>query len=137
MTMQPMPTTVDYAAKIRDRIKAALVDIIPDDQWTMMIKAEVDRFLTSSTRDRSYGYAERVPSGLEEIVNQVLREEVTQRLKAMFATPEWAGQWDGTKGEFKVSERVSELIRKNAPDIIEAWLGEAVQQILRNMQNMR
>lgn len=134
MTMQAVPTTIDYAAKIRDRIKSALVDIIPDEQWTVMIQGEVDRFMKASTREsRSYyTTTERVPSGLEEVVQSVLREETIKRVKAMLATPEWAGHWDGT--QHTVGEKVAAIIRDNSRAIIESWLGEHVQKMLSGIR---
>ncbi len=133
MTMTA-PTTIDYATKIRDRIKTALVDIIPDDQWGAMIQAEVDRFLRPQERkSSSYPYgSERVSSGLEDAVQAVLHAETIRRVKEMLNGPEWISHWEGNKAV--VSEKVASLIRENSSAIIEAWLGATMQVVVDRMR---
>lgn len=129
------PQAFDPAAAvnaIRDKIRGAMLDIIPDEQWEALIKAEMHQFMND--RSIGNGYNERIePAGFKKIVRELLEEDAKLRVKAFLASPEWRGQW--LNNDESVSDAVKKYVMENAGEILNAWVGRAVQQVVSQMQH--
>lgn len=74
----------DIQDKIRERIKAAFMDLIPEEKWDEIIKREVDYLMLDGTKETGYGRTEIVPSPLREMVQGLIKEKFDKKLE------EWA-----------------------------------------------
>lgn len=124
------PTT--YVEKVRDKIKQSLIDVIPDEQWNAMLKAEIEGFFKSKTTSSHYGEQRELPSEFRRIVLGVLEEEVKRRVREMLAGPDWQSYWDGNKQ--KAGEEIARLARENGAAIVAKWLEAAIGQVISSIQ---
>jgi hypothetical protein len=132
MTMQAPFKPSDYVEAIRGKIRSAMVDVIPDERWDEMVKAEVERFFDGKdVRVDNWGNTVRTTTGFKELVQKLLAEEVSARMRAYFSSPEWTARWSG--GHPVASEKVAEIVKEHAPEIIGRWLGAAVQSAITGM----
>ncbi len=80
--MTEVSTEVKSPAEIiSGKIKAEFVNLIPDDQWTAMVKKEIDKFTERS------GYNKDRESEFEAIVKaeikKAIREKLAEKIKAL------------------------------------------------------
>jgi len=121
-----------YVDKVRDKIKQSLIDVIPDDQWNAMLRAEIEGFFKSKTTSSHYGEREQ-PSEFRRIVLSVLEEDVKSRVKTMLNSPEWSTYWDGNN-KLKAGEEIARLARENGAAILAKWLESAIAQVLAQIR---
>lgn len=127
---------------IRERIRGALADLIPDEQWDTLIRAEVKDFLEDRTVERnSYRdtYHQTVPAGFKRLVREELTTETKNRLKTFFDSPEWTAQWENRPGHqggshYVASEEVKRLVLESSGQIISSVLSQAIQNVVTNMR---
>jgi hypothetical protein len=112
------------AEGIRDRIKAAFVDSIPDEQWEALIQEEFRQF-TETTKDR---WNQESVAGFSQICQKLLHEAALEKIKAELEKPEWQAEWN------KASDRIIEAIvgnrEKFVETTIEALIGRSAQAAL-------
>jgi len=104
---------------VRDRIRATYVSLIPDDQWTAMVKREVDLFFeekneTTYGTTRSSRFKDVVFSELEKVAKEKVKEELAKLSE---------GFWTG-----EVSPQVQKLWVDNMGAIVANVFGRAIQQ---------
>jgi len=117
----------DILSNVKDKIKAEFVNLIPEDKWEAMVKSAVDDWFKK--RETNYNTREMV-SSFDQFVQGLLKEEVKERVKAYFSSPEWQGEWkDG--GE-TASDKMKEIIVENSDKIMATILGNAFQSALNN-----
>jgi hypothetical protein len=122
-----------YVDKVRDKIKQSLVDVIPDEQWNAMLKAEISSFFESRTERPAYSHeAREIPSEFRRIVKTVVEEETKKRIRDMLATPEWTSYWDGTKQQ--AGEEIARIARDNGAAILAKWLEAAIGQVISSIR---
>jgi hypothetical protein len=114
-----------YVTAIRDKVKNALVDMIPDEQWNAMLQREIEAFARPSTTDQ---WGNRKEGDLYRL----MREEITEYVKSMLRAPEWQEQWVGVHR--RVSEEISKIITEHGASIINVWLGQAIQAFVDSLQ---
>jgi len=127
-----------YVDKVRDKIKQSLVDVIPDEQWDAMLRAEIAAFFKPSpshspATHSHYGVlpSER-PSEFHRIVTGVLEEEVKKRARAVLDGPDWQSYWDGTRQ--RVGEEIGRIARENGHLILAKWLEAAIAQVIDHVR---
>ena len=122
-----------YVDKVRDKIKQSLVDVIPDEQWNVMLKAEISSFFESRTEKNSWNneYATK-PSEFRRLVGVVLEEETKKRIRDMLNGPDWTSYWDGTRQQ--AGEEIAKLARDNGAAILAKWLESAISQIVSGIR---
>lgn len=122
-----------YVDKVRDKIKQSLIDVIPDDQWNVMLRAEISSFFEKKY-DPGNGYtaASTKPSEFHRIVEAVLEEETKKRVRVILAGPEWTAYWDGTK--LKAGEEIARIARENGAAILAKWLEAAIGQVIAGIR---
>lgn len=119
MTDTSVPAKLDSASladKLRDRIRSSLGELIPEEQWTALMRAEVDRFLKPRVEGQPGYYQREVPSDFHTIATQVIGEEVRARLKKhLEESPEWKARWSADGGLDCLPKRLEEMIERNLP----------------------
>lgn len=120
-----------YVDKVRDKIKQSLIDVIPDEQWNAMLKAEIEAFFKSKPTPAHYGGGEQ-PSEFRRIVMSVIEEETKKRVHDMLSSPEWTSYWDGNKQ--KAGEEIARLARENGAMILAKWLESAIAQVVDSIR---
>lgn len=122
-----------YVDKVRDRIKQSLVDVIPDEQWNVMLKAEISAFFESKTERSAHGHETReLPSEFRRIVKGVVEEDTKRRVREMLSGPDWTSYWDGTKQQ--VGEEIARIARENGAAILAKWLEAAIGQVISSIR---
>ena len=132
----------DYVEALRAKIRTALVEIIPDEQWDKLIRLEIAYFFNEKEINPYYYHARpELTSGFKETVRSILAGLVKERVQDYLNSPEWSEQWKPTLGgggnTMLMSEGVSSVLRKYGLEIMQEWLGQGMQQILISMRNSR
>lgn len=66
--------------RIRERIKAAFMDLIPEEKWDEIIKNEVNALMLD--REETRGYDRKIiPSPLKKMVQDLIKEEFKKKLQ--------------------------------------------------------
>ena len=120
-----------YVDKVRDKIKQSLVDVIPDEQWNTMLKAEISSFFENRVTSQ-YGQPTPRPSEFRRIVNSVVEEETKKRIRDMLNSAEWTSYWDGTKQQ--AGEEIARIARDNGAAILAKWLEAAIGQVISSIR---
>lgn len=120
-----------YVDKVRDKIKQSLIDVIPDEQWNVMLKAEIGSFFENRVTS-NYGQQTQHPSEFRRIVGCVLEEETKKRVRELLTGPEWASYWDGTK--MNVGNEIGRIARENGAAILAKWLEAAIAQVIDGLK---
>lgn len=122
-----------YIDKLRDKMKQSMIDIIPDEQWDLMLKSEIDAFFTDKVERGSYSQPDRkVPSAFKQAAQKVLEEECKKRVAAMLQEPEWAGYWSGQKTI--AGTKIGEMVQAHGAQIMTKWIEAAVQQVVSDIR---
>lgn len=103
----------DVATKLRERIQAAFVDLIPQEHWDEMLKKEVEAFMNptlESVVSNGYrtGETREVPSKFSQICTAILTEFVREEAKKQFEAAD----------------------RTNLSESIRAWIEENHQEVV-------
>lgn len=106
--------------KVRERIQATFMELLPESVFRDLVKRELDQFLATSLRT---------------LVREEAAKRLSELLKQEFAKPEWAEQW-GMNGT-RCSEMVATLLHEAAPQFVEAMFGHFAQQLVNDMRNGR
>lgn len=119
--------TSSLAEKVRERIQATFVELIPEDAWKKMVESEIERF-TTDTRN----YNGDVPSPLRQMIQQQVRERMQVLVKQALDSPEFAPKWENNK--HMAADAVRTIVVEKAPEIFGAIFSQGVQDILNNMK---
>lgn len=123
--MSDVPAKIDptvFADRLRDRIRSTLGDLIPEEQWNALMRAEVDRFFNEKREGSGY-HERRYPSDFAAIVQEAIGQHVRERVKAYLDNdPEWKKKWDGH--DFTgIPAKLEEMIEKNLPVLLRECVG--------------
>ena len=121
-----------YVDKVRDKIKQSLVDVIPDEQWNVMLKAEISSFFENKTETGWNNQSTPKPSEFRRLVAIVIEEETKNRVRSMLASAEWSSYWDGTKQQ--AGEEIARIARENGAAILAKWLEAAIGQVIAGIR---
>ena len=122
-----------YVDKVRDKIKQSLVDVIPDEQWNVMLKAEISSFFENKTETGWNNQSTSKPSEFRRLAAVVLKEETKRRIREMLNGPDWSSCWDGTKQQ--AGEEIAKLARDNGAAILAKWLESAISQVISGLRS--
>ncbi|MFN8758867.1 MAG: hypothetical protein ACK5XA_08665 [Tagaea sp.] len=106
--------------KVRERIQASFVDLIPPEAWEELVRRELDAFVRDT-----------LPNTIKAAAHDVLRE----RLRGELAKPEWQPSWDGSTGKMVPSEMVADAVKEAAPALVAAMFGSMAQQFVDMARN--
>lgn len=121
-----------YADKLRDRMKASMVDIIPDEEWEMLLKTQLKDFFEDKSVVTAFGERKAQPSPFKNAVVQVLEEETKKRIREMLERPEWSGYWNGQ--EAVAGKAIEEMVKEHGADILNNWLSSAIQAVVSRIK---
>lgn len=130
-TALAQPTSMeDVKERIALRIKASFVELMPEEAWAKMVKAELSRFAERPAPTRHETYP---ASPLQIIVRQILDERYRKMLKDELLKPEYQGSFD-QYGQGEPGEFIKDFIRDNLPTIIPALLAGLGQEFLEHVK---
>lgn len=113
---------------VKDRIKATFVSLIPDDQWEIMVKKEIDEFFreyNSGTQKRS--------SDFQKLVFEALETKVKETIAKVFGEYTAGGYW--ATNERIVNEKIQNLISEHSGLILSSILGQHIETFLQQLRN--
>jgi hypothetical protein len=90
MSTEMAKTGVDFSdvtTKLRERIQAAFVDLIPQDKWDEMLQKEVEKFMAPAEIRDYHGRVTHTPSPFSKIcqahLDAMIQQEVAKQFAAM------------------------------------------------------
>ena len=116
-------TMASVQEKVKERIQASFMDLIPPEMWEGM----VDQHLREFTRDM-----------LPKLVKDEAEKRLREMLKAEFEKPQWREQWMGSNPV--PSEFLADVLKQAAPDLVNALFSRVAMdtvQMIRNMNSNR
>ena len=137
-------TFQDAAEKLRDSIRSAFVEIIPEDQWKDMVRKELEKFFDPPTREDFY-YKTKVPTGEASLFHKMVREEFEKECRRRIAEVVHLGFWRPDKGSLwaykhfsaRVETMVKEWLSENADKLVwmlvSEMIGGAASAIMSNV----
>ena len=99
---------------VRDRVKATFVSLIPDDQWELLVKKEVDNFFKqkeTNWNNREY------KSDFDCLVRDELNKMARQKMTEYLSSPDFMVIWD-SNGLPVAQEAVKKLVIENSGAIL-------------------
>ncbi len=124
--------------KLRERIQSAFVDVIPEEQWTSMIAAEIQSFFKPTqqkTRD-DYGREDvkEAPPPFTKIVHAEVEKLLKEQLKTELSNLASAGS-HYIDGQHTVGDFISRWLKQHhkvvVHAVIEKVFGNTIQEFLR------
>jgi hypothetical protein len=112
-------TMASIQEKVKERIQASFVDLIPQEMWEGMVQQHLKDFTTQV---------------LPKLVKDEAEKRARELLIAELGKPGWvSGLW-GPAGP-EPSPLLLEVIKQAAPDLVAALFGNLVQQMVMNLRN--
>lgn len=124
---------VNYVDKLRDKIKQSLVDLIPTEEWDKMLASEVEGFFKDRNVKDNWGDTKVEKSAFKQVIDKVMREETERRMKELLQSGEWQQHWEGSS--LVPNQAVQEIAKQAGTEMINAWLAQAVQQVVHHLRN--
>lgn len=128
--------TMDLAAKVQERVRGALVDLIPEDAWKAMIQREIKLWMEGEPAKNnnydSYNNRSAIEPGIRRIVRAELESMFATNVKALLASEEWGGVWEG--GKKTVGPEIAKLITENAAELLSGMLKASIASVIAQMQ---
>jgi len=113
---------------VKDRIKATFVSLIPDEQWEVMVKSEIDRFFKVK---RDYNSSDNT-SDFSQVVNSVLRKEAEDKIQEILKSPDFQINWNGN--EYTLPEYIRGEVVKHAHEIFASAISGAISNAIQTMR---
>ncbi len=121
-----------FKDKVESKIRESFIDLIPEDAFKKMVSDAIDKFTTGETKRVSdYGGSKEVyvNSGIENVVDQILRDEVKAALKAMLCSEEWVRDYNGVMGK-----HLAKLVADAAPQMIQQLMSSMIENALQQVR---
>jgi len=114
--------------KVKDKIKSSFVDLIPEDQWDLMIKKVINDWLKQK---KVSAYRDDYQSDFDQLVRSCLNDHAKERVKEIIEEfQEFSWKEEGT---INLNIRIEEMIIKNSGKILASIIGSTIQQVINNM----
>ena len=117
-----------FAQQLKDKIRLDIAEFLPPDQWEQQIENEVIVFLKERQVDEG-GYHSKIvtkPSELSEIVREVMREETKKHLSGRLSR---LTCWN----DAELDPLIEKIIRENMEDVMKGLIGNALQNLISNL----
>jgi hypothetical protein len=121
----------DLGAQLRDKIHVQVAELMPDEMWKQLVEVEVTKFVSGHEERNRWGNVTKHEPRLAKIVNKELDKLARERVLEILRSDEWAGT--GVGNDRKIGEAIENLIKKNAGDILNTVLQNAISQAVSNM----
>lgn len=115
-------TLASVQDKVRERIQATFVDLIPEELWAGMVEQQIQQI----TR---------------EVLPKLVLEEAEKRLRTMIQAelnkPEWREFWDNQSVLLGpgASAMVTDAVKQAAPEMVAALFARFAQGIVMDLRN--
>ncbi len=115
-------TLASVQEKVRERIQATFVDLIPEELWAGMVHAQIE---------------EITKTVLPKLVHEEAEKKLREMIQAEMRKPEWSEFWDDQSVRLgpRASAMVTEAVKKAAPDLVAALFGRFAQSIVSDLRN--
>ncbi len=114
-------TIGDISEKIRERIQAEFVTLVPKEMWDSLVKKEVAWFLSDT------GYRKDEPSPLKTMVRRELEKMFIEQVRTQLN--EMQGSWGGD-GNMQAGAAVRKMVEEIAPHLWELAVSGVVQRAI-------
>jgi len=135
------------AEKLREQIKTAFVELIPEDQWNDMVRKELDQFFHGRKDSPDYEWINGkkckvdYPSRFHVMVREAAEAECKERVKQVihlgFWRPDKGSLWEYGHFATQVEKLVKAWLSDNAKMLvkvmIESMIGDAAENILSHV----
>jgi uncharacterized protein YfeS len=114
---------------IRDRVRLALLEAIPNEQMDALLAAEFARYFKEERWNggsRPSPFQEAVKAEIDRQVKAVVTERIKDQLASMVST------WDEADGQHKL---VGELVEKLAPLALKGFMADIVSMVASNIRS--
>jgi hypothetical protein len=119
MSNQQIATMARVQEKVKERIQASFMDLIPPELWEGMVQQHLNEF----TRDT-----------LPKLVKAEAENRLRELLKAEFSKNEWQSRWMNN-GE-QPSEFLTKVLKEVAPDLVNALFGRVAIDVVQQIRNL-
>lgn len=120
MSNQEIATMATVQEKVKERIQASFLDLIPSELWDGMVQQHLDGFTKVD---------------LPRLVRQEAELVAKEMLKAEFAKPEWMSQW--RDGQQRAPEVMQGILRDLAPTLVATLFDEFAMRVVTHIRNNR
>jgi hypothetical protein len=127
----------DFKDKVEKRIKETFVDLIPEEAFQKMVSDSIDNFTTGRTVTDKSGYGQNqtvkeryIPSGLERLVEDMLKDEVKTAIRALLNGDEWKTNYEGLVGD-----QLKSLVVAATPALITGAITQMTEQVIERVKN--
>lgn len=128
MTIDLAKIEKDFASTMRERIRAAVLDAIPQEKWDDLTKTALQEFFEER---RSYHTAAPTPSEFQLLIRKVAEEIIREKVKAILTT-DFMPTYNSELQEY-VNENLRKVLVSAAPAIVESMFRQAAQHIVSSM----
>lgn len=104
--------------RIADRVGKDLVDLIPPEQWQVLVDSQIRKFMT-----------ETAPMVIEEELTRRARKAISGRLNEI----ERSTEWDSSMNTY-TNIAVNEMLKQSAPVVFAAMLEPAMSGFLSDLR---
>ncbi len=119
--MSQVATLQSVQEKVKDRIQATFMEILPPEMFEEMVGTALADFTKTE---------------LPALVKQAAKERLQEQLKEEFGKPEWQGLWrNAFGGGHAPSTMVEMIVKQAAPELVTAIFGGFVQGVVQQMRN--
>lgn len=105
--------------KVKERIQATFVDLIPQEMWEGMVQQHLDEF---------------VKQQLPRIIKEAAEARLKEQLKLELNKPEWNSFIYDTMGN-RPSEMVLEIVKQAAPELVANFFGRMTQNVVMEIRS--
>lgn len=112
---------------IREKIRSAIFDTIPQANWDALIQQEIQSFMTTRVEGRGTYNERTVQSKFSIIVNEEIEKALREALKTKLADPEFAKNL-----LTDIPNTFATILAERGPELIKSWLMTAVIEIANN-----
>jgi len=106
--------------KVKERIKASFLDLIPPEMWEGLVQAQLHEFTKVE---------------LPKLVKAEAEARLKVLLGAEFTKSEWQARWvGGSTGEL-ASSMVTNILKEVAPELVSALFGGMAQRVVSDIRN--
>lgn len=123
----------DLTDKIKDKIKATFIDLIPESQWESLIQSAVDNYTKPTSEHNFTGNDKVTPSCLETDVHKLLNEELKLRVNERIRVV--SNNWMDGEGGIKLNTELEAILVKAAPQMLVNIMSNVAGQVMNNMNN--
>lgn len=118
---------------VKDRIKATFISLIPDDQWEIMVKKEIDKFFELRDTNNYSNSQDRWKSDFGNLVRNEVHEYCKNKLAEYLKQPEFNESWKGN--EARVSEYIKKFMIENSGELMMNMFGGLFQSAISSLKS--